>query len=118
MAAGAWREASQPTEPFAWWAVPVRNGVFLAWVLVHAARRLLPRGVGGIFFDDLRHHAAQRRTHDLLGDGVIRLTALKAGDPRAAILTQMAGEFSGIGEAKAGGNGGGKNKKRKEKREY
>jgi hypothetical protein len=39
---GAWRTAPQPAHPLAVWALPARNAAFLAWVLVHAARRLLP----------------------------------------------------------------------------
>jgi glutathione S-transferase len=42
LAEGTWREAPQPAVRLAWWAVPVRNFVFLVIVLAHALRRLLP----------------------------------------------------------------------------
>ncbi|VTR94306.1 adp-ribosylation crystallin j1 : ADP-ribosylglycohydrolase OS=Rivularia sp. PCC 7116 GN=Riv7116_3749 PE=4 SV=1: ADP_ribosyl_GH [Gemmata massiliana] len=42
VAEGKWLSASQRAEPLAVWALPARNAAFFVWVLVHAARRLLP----------------------------------------------------------------------------
>lgn len=42
VAEGAWRDAPQRRVPLAWWAIPPRNALFLACVLAHALRRLLP----------------------------------------------------------------------------
>lgn len=42
VAEGKWEAEPQPALPLAVWALPFRNAAFLAWVLVHAARRLLP----------------------------------------------------------------------------
>jgi ADP-ribosyl-[dinitrogen reductase] hydrolase len=42
LADGKWRSTPQRPEPLAVWALPARNAAFLAWVLVHAGRRLLP----------------------------------------------------------------------------
>jgi ADP-ribosylglycohydrolase len=42
VAAGKWRATPQPRQPIAWWAIPLRNLLFLAWVLKHGFRRLLP----------------------------------------------------------------------------
>ncbi|MBP3954522.1 ADP-ribosylglycohydrolase family protein [Gemmata sp. G18] len=42
VAEGAWLSAPQCAEPLAVWVLPARNAAFFAWVLVHAARRLLP----------------------------------------------------------------------------
>lgn len=39
---GRWRTEPQKPLSLAVWALPVRNAAFLAWVLVHAFRRLLP----------------------------------------------------------------------------
>jgi ADP-ribosylglycohydrolase len=39
---GKWQTEPQSAHPLAVWAIPARNAVFLGWVLVHAARRLLP----------------------------------------------------------------------------
>jgi ADP-ribosylglycohydrolase len=39
---GKWRTEPQSAHPLAVWALPARNALFFAWVLVHAARRLLP----------------------------------------------------------------------------
>lgn len=39
---GKWLTEPQLAYPLAVWALPVRNAAFLGWVLVHAARRLLP----------------------------------------------------------------------------
>ncbi|AMV27194.1 ADP-ribosyl-[dinitrogen reductase] glycohydrolase [Gemmata sp. SH-PL17] len=42
VAEGKWLSTPQHAEPLAVWALPIRNAVFFVWVLVHAARRLLP----------------------------------------------------------------------------
>ena len=42
VAEGKWQTEPQPALPLAVWALPFRNAAFLAWVLVHAGRRLLP----------------------------------------------------------------------------
>jgi len=42
VAEGKWRTAPEPPPPIAWWAILPRNLLFLAWVLKHAFRRLLP----------------------------------------------------------------------------
>jgi ADP-ribosylglycohydrolase len=42
VAEGKWQTAPQRAHPLAVWALPTRNALFLSWVLVHAARRLLP----------------------------------------------------------------------------
>lgn len=42
VAEGKWQTEPQRAQPLAVWALPVRNSVFFAWVLVHAVRRLLP----------------------------------------------------------------------------
>jgi ADP-ribosyl-[dinitrogen reductase] hydrolase len=42
VAEGKWHSEPQPALPLAVWALPLRNAAFLAWVLAHAARRLLP----------------------------------------------------------------------------
>jgi ADP-ribosyl-[dinitrogen reductase] hydrolase len=39
---GKWQTEPQRPYPLAVWAIPARNAAFLAWVLVHATRRLLP----------------------------------------------------------------------------
>jgi ADP-ribosyl-[dinitrogen reductase] hydrolase len=39
---GLWQTQPQRAHPLAVWALPARNAAFLCWVLVHAARRLLP----------------------------------------------------------------------------
>lgn len=39
---GEWQTTPQPAHPLAVWALPARNAAFLVWVLIHAARRLLP----------------------------------------------------------------------------
>jgi len=42
LAEGKWRESPQPTHSLAVWVLPLRNALFFVWVLLHAARRLLP----------------------------------------------------------------------------
>jgi ADP-ribosyl-[dinitrogen reductase] hydrolase len=42
IAEGKWLAEPQSALPLAVWALPFRNAAFLAWVLVHAARRLFP----------------------------------------------------------------------------
>jgi ADP-ribosylglycohydrolase len=42
VAEGKWQVEPQKPVPLAVWALPARNAAFFVWVLVHAARRLLP----------------------------------------------------------------------------
>ncbi|MCE9564214.1 MAG: ADP-ribosylglycohydrolase family protein [Planctomycetes bacterium] len=42
LAEGKWRDSPQRALPLAVWALPLRNAIFFVWVLLHAARRLLP----------------------------------------------------------------------------
>ena len=42
VAKGKWKTAPQSARPLAVWALPLRNALFLSWVLKHGFRRLLP----------------------------------------------------------------------------
>lgn len=42
VAKGEWRKSPQRAKRLAAWAIPIRNALFLAWVLKHGLRRLLP----------------------------------------------------------------------------
>ncbi|HEY1189278.1 MAG TPA: ADP-ribosylglycohydrolase family protein, partial [Gemmata sp.] len=42
VASESWRTEPRPAQRLAIWALPARNAAFFAWVLAHAARRLLP----------------------------------------------------------------------------